>query len=294
MSYSKQLFPNYSSLPNGINPSDYLYWNGYNWVVGDTEVRIGAFAGYSDQGTGAVAIGFRAGFTGQQSNAVAIGPNAGFVGQGTNAIAIGYDAGATGQSSYSIVLNASSSQNVNAGNTGFFVNPIRGTGGVTGGNSGANYILSYNTSSNEITYSTNVSAYNLYLTGATGQTGGTGNVNNTNNNVYCNNVYALSAVYANNIALTSDYRIKEAVKSLDNQFKVDYLNPVTYINKQTKKQDIGLIAHELQEYYPELVNGEKDGSETQTVNYIGLIPVLINEIKNMKKEIEKLKQHINL
>jgi hypothetical protein len=67
------------------------------------------------------------------------------------------------------------------------------------------------------------------------------------------------------------------------------LNPVTYINKQTKKQDIGLIAHELQEYYPELVTGEKDGSETQTVNYIGLIPILINEIKNMKTEIKELK-----
>jgi hypothetical protein len=88
--------------------------------------------------------------------------------------------------------------------------------------------------------------------------------------------------------LTSDYRIKENIKSLDNQFNVDYLNPVTYVNKQTKKQDIGLIAHELQEFYPELVNGEKDGSEVQTVNYIGLIPVLINEIKNLKTSFSLL------
>jgi hypothetical protein len=134
---------------------------------------------------------------------------------------------------------------------------------------------------------------NLYLTGATGQTGGTGNVNNSSNNVYCNNVYALSAVYANNVALTSDYRIKENVKALDNQFQVDYLNPVTYMNKQTKKQDIGLIAHELQEYYPELVTGEKDGSETQTVNYIGLIPILISEIKNLKNTVQKLEFRIS-
>jgi hypothetical protein len=135
-----------------------------------------------------------------------------------------------------------------------------------------------------------LAAYNLFLTGATGQTGGTGNVNNTNNNVYCNNVYALSAVYCNNIALTSDYRIKEKINSLDNTFNVDYLKPVTFMNKQTKKQDIGLIAHELQEIYPELVNGVKDGSEIQTINYIGLIPILINEIKNMKKEIKEINQ----
>jgi hypothetical protein len=31
------------------------------------------------------------------------------------------------------------------------------------------------------------------------------------------------------------------------------------LNKKSEKQDIGLIAHELKEIYPELVNGEKDG-----------------------------------
>jgi hypothetical protein len=90
------------------------------------------------------------------------------------------------------------------------------------------------------------------------------------------------------VELISDYRIKEDIRTLDNSFKVDYLNPVTYKNKQTQKQDIGLIAHELQEYYPELVTGVKDGPETQSVNYIGLIPILINEIKNMKNKIINL------
>ena len=97
-------------------------------------------------------------------------------------------------------------------------------------------------------------------------------------------------MYANNIALTSDYRIKENIRALDNNFKVDYLNPITFINKQTKKQDIGLIAHELQEHYPELVSGVKDGPETQSVNYIGLIPILINEIKNLKNKMEVLEE----
>jgi hypothetical protein len=142
------------------------------------------------------------------------------------------------------------------------------------------------------TTSQNNIVYNLYLTGATGQTGGANNSANTNNNVYCNNVYAASAVYANNIALTSDYRIKENIKELDNKFLVDYLKPVTFMNKQTKKQDIGLIAHELQEIYPELVNGEKDGAEIQTVNYIGLIPILINEIKNLKNKNNILEDEI--
>ena len=65
-------------------------------------------------------------------------------------------------------------------------------------------------------------------------------------------------------------------------------------NKQTQKQDIGFIAHELQELYPELVNGLKDGPEIQRVNYIGLIPILINEIKNMKKELKNTDDELKL
>jgi hypothetical protein len=148
------------------------------------------------------------------------------------------------------------------------------------------------TSSSHPTSVNNI-AYNLYLTGATGQTGGAGNSANTDNNVYCNNVYAKSAVYANNVALTSDYRIKENVKPLDNKFHVDYLKPVSYTNKQTNEEDIGFIAHELQEHYPELVSGVKDGSELQRVNYIGLIPILVNEIKALKNNNIMLENEIN-
>jgi hypothetical protein len=256
---------------------------------------IGYRTGYQDSKQNSIYIGYYAGGNGNTTTSgifsVAIGRNAGFYNQNSYSIAIGNNAGYTNQSSNSIVINASSSYTY-AGNTGFFVNPIRATGGVAGGNSGANNVLTYNTVTSEITYSTEIELFNVYLTGATGQTGGTGNVNNTNNNVYCNNLYALSAVYANNVALTSDYRIKENVRALDNNFKVDYLNPVTYTNKQTQKQDIGLIAHELQEHYPELVTGVKDGPETQSVNYIGLIPVLINELKYLKKYVQDLENDV--
>jgi hypothetical protein len=92
---------------------------------------------------------------------------------------------------------------------------------------------------------------------------------------------------------SSDYRIKENVTQLDSMFVVDKLNPVTYLNKKSDKQDIGLIAHELQEIFPELVNGEKDGEQLQSVNYIGLIPVLIKEVQELKKEIILVKIELN-
>ena len=87
---------------------------------------------------------------------------------------------------------------------------------------------------------------------------------------------------------TSDYRIKENIQTLDSSFTVDKLRPVTYINKLSNKQDIGLIAHELQEEYPFLVNGAKDGFETQSVNYTGIIGILVNEIKALKQRVSAL------
>lgn len=90
---------------------------------------------------------------------------------------------------------------------------------------------------------------------------------------------------ATSFNVTSDYRIKENVLSLNDTYNVDNLRPVTYLNTKSCKQDIGLIAHELQEIYPELVTGEKDGEEIQSVNYIGLIPILIKEIQDLKKKL---------
>jgi hypothetical protein len=107
--------------------------------------------------------------------------------------------------------------------------------------------------------------------------------------------YALDVsgnVNATSYNTPSDYRIKENVTQIDSTF-VDKLNPVTYLNTKSGKQDIGLIAHELQEIYPELVNGEKDGEQFQSVNYIGLIPVLIKEIQDLKKEIILVKTELN-
>lgn len=92
---------------------------------------------------------------------------------------------------------------------------------------------------------------------------------------------------------TSDYRIKENAVTLDETFSVDNLRAVTYTNLNSRKQDIGLIAHELQEVYPFLVTGEKDGAELQTVNYTGIIGVLVKEIQDLKHDVAQLKQQIS-
>ena len=95
-------------------------------------------------------------------------------------------------------------------------------------------------------------------------------------------------VTALNFISTSDYRIKDNVLDLNGNFFVDHLRPVSYVNKISNSKAIGFIAHEVQEIYPELVNGVKDGEELQSLNYIGLIGVLVKEIKSLKLRVKDL------
>ena len=89
---------------------------------------------------------------------------------------------------------------------------------------------------------------------------------------------------------TSDYRIKQNARSIcdDPSFNVDVLRPITYTNSRAGKQDIGFIAHEVGEHYPYLVNGEKDGENMQSLNYTGIIGILVKEIQELKKRVSDL------
>jgi hypothetical protein len=100
------------------------------------------------------------------------------------------------------------------------------------------------------------------------------------------------SVNATTFNTTSDYRIKENVEDLAPSFTVDNLRPVSYYNKQSKKNDIGFIAHEVQEHFPELVSGEKDAEDYQSLNYTGLIGILTKEIQDLKKEMKELRKLI--
>ena len=87
---------------------------------------------------------------------------------------------------------------------------------------------------------------------------------------------------------TSDYRIKENVTELNETDTVDALVPIQYNNTKSGNHEFGLLAHELQEVYPDLVVGEKDGAEYQRVHYNGLIGVLVKEIQGLKQRLAVL------
>lgn len=115
-------------------------------------------------------------------------------------------------------------------------------------------------------------------------------LNSANNQVIdvCGNISVYGSLYAKNITYgsisgVSDYRIKTNVSALSDEYSIDGLNPIQYTNMLTGKSEFGFLAHELQEQIPLLVHGEKDANDYQSINYIGIIALLVKEIQNLKK-----------
>jgi hypothetical protein len=64
---------------------------------------------------------------------------------------------------------------------------------------------------------------------------------------------------------------------------------VTFNWKEGNRNSAGVIAQEIEKVLPELVHG----GETKTVNYNGLIGLLIECVKKQQEEIEELKKKVN-
>ena len=92
---------------------------------------------------------------------------------------------------------------------------------------------------------------------------------------------------------TSTREKKDNIQSYStdiNKFK--QLEPVSFTWKDTGKSDVGLIAEEVDELFPEFVSKTEDG-EVTGINYGKLTTILINIVKQQQERIEKLEQQIN-
>ncbi len=97
------------------------------------------------------------------------------------------------------------------------------------------------------------------------------------------------AVTCSSLTETSSRKIKENIVSLDGSLdKIEMLNPVSYNRIGSTSSEIGLIAEEVGEVYPEFVQYDQDGNPVG-VHYSRLTAVLIESVKELKKEINELK-----
>ena len=84
-----------------------------------------------------------------------------------------------------------------------------------------------------------------------------------------------------------------SLKPLKNALsKLKKIEGTTYFNNLSKTNDIGLIAQDIKEYFPELVKemDKVDGSSRYAVNYTGFVPVLIESMKEQQIMIKELQE----
>ncbi len=109
-------------------------------------------------------------------------------------------------------------------------------------------------------------------------------------------------ITANEIQGPSDKRFKKNIKPLENSLeKIISLNGYTYEWRRDEFPEknfrigtnIGLIAQEVEEIFPDVVFTSDDSFKSKSIDYAKLIPVLIESIKDLKSEIEELKSQIS-
>lgn len=83
---------------------------------------------------------------------------------------------------------------------------------------------------------------------------------------------------------TSDINLKTNIHPILSALsKINQLSGVEFTWKETNKPSIGVIAQEIEKVLPQLVVQE----EVKTVNYNGLIGVLIEAVKELNTKLEE-------
>jgi len=106
--------------------------------------------------------------------------------------------------------------------------------------------------------------------------------------------YDGSATLSGDLTINSDARLKSNIISLGSTLaKLLMIDGKSYTMKTNESESkIGLLAQDVQKAFPELVKTTNDSNQTLSVNYQGLIPVLINAIKEQQKQIKELKNKL--
>ena len=104
-------------------------------------------------------------------------------------------------------------------------------------------------------------------------------------------------VYAANYNQSSDKKLKKNIKPLENSLsKIIKLDGVNFEWKnEPKKIQHGFIAQEVQKIIPELIvesPKDKKGENTLHLNYMGIIPILVEALKDQQKQIDELKSKL--
>ena len=107
------------------------------------------------------------------------------------------------------------------------------------------------------------------------------------------NIITSGIVTALDFNATSDRNLKTNIEVISNPLdKIVQINGVSFNWKETNQTSAGVIAQEVEQIMPQIIHDNEKGYKT--LNYNGLIGLLIESVKELKCEIEDLKSKLNL
>lgn len=177
-------------------------------------------------------------------------------------------------------------------------------GGVTSSCSTANFLPLFSSTSNNLTCS------QIFDDGTTVGIGSTSGFNWTTTPSFVGSLGSIPSsgtlkldvngiVRVSSIFATSDQNFKKEIKSIENSLEfVKKLEGKTYLWDREKNKELnfdnglhsGFIAQELEKVLPHLVITGEDGRKA--VNYIEIIPYLVEAIKDQQQQINDLKSQL--
>jgi hypothetical protein len=288
----------------------------YNYATGDSSIALGK-ENWAE-GASTIAIGFKnhaagAGSVALGQESVAWGTTnftAGYqniagdinapVGTAGSATAIGHGTFASGRSSFSAnkytsatnQASASLGLGTTADNFGMLAVGVNNAAGIGDTSIDPNDYGGYYYADGEYT-GTNPGV--AFVVGNGDVNSSTGRAGDNPSNAFIVN-YDGSATLSGELTVESDTRLKTNITTLGNTLsKLLLIDGKSYTMKSNEAiEKIGLLAQEVQKAFPELVKQAGDAEGTLSINYQGMIPVLINAIKQQQIELQKLKKKLFL
>jgi len=261
-------FKNHAAGPGSVSlGQENIAWgstnftSGYQNVAGDTRLDVGtagsatAMGKYNAaRGDASMALNRGTSALNQASTSMGLGTtadNVGMLAVGVNNLAGIGD------------LMGTTAADVEAGNVGYYYVD----GAYTGLNPGVAFVVG-----------------NGDVDGTTGLAG-----ENPSNAFIVN--YDGTATLSGDLTINSDARLKSNIITLGSTLsRLLLIDGKSYTMKANESiSKIGLLAQEVQVAFPELVKKSNDSEGTLSVNYQGMIPVLLNAIKEQQAQIDELK-----
>jgi hypothetical protein len=103
------------------------------------------------------------------------------------------------------------------------------------------------------------------------------------------NLNTNDVVFGGNVGAYSDERLKSNIRTIDNALDKVLSMRGVYFDRDGKAS-VGVIAQEMAQVLPEVVSEVSKDSDYLSVTYGNIVGVLIEAIKELKAEVEKLKK----